>query len=192
MSRRPTLTRQKILNTTTNLFSSHGFHATSVDDILSAVGVTKGAFYHYFKSKDHLCEVILDDAIGEYHQLAQQLQDSEEQNDLLQRWLEMLIEKQLSGQWLFYSLLVRLSIESPELNASMQNKLKTFWLWCQSFYETLIQKSLSPFSATSINPSELARLYMSAHFGAVWLDRCAPAPQDLTSICETLVKLSFR
>jgi hypothetical protein len=29
---------------------------------------------------------------------------------------------------------------------------------------------------------------MSAHFGAVWLDRTAPAPQDLTSVCETLLK----
>jgi AcrR family transcriptional regulator len=190
VARKPTQTRQKILNTTTNLFSNHGFHATSVEDILSAVGITKGAFYHYFKSKDHLCEVILDDAANAYHQLAEQLQSEQAQNDLLRRWLEMLIEKQLSGQWLYYRLLVRLSIESPELNPSMQNKLKTFWLWCQSFYETLIKKSATPFSSTSINTSELARLYMCAHFGAVWLDRCAPAPQDLTSVCETLLKLS--
>ena len=192
MSRRPTDTKQQILDTATNLFSSHGPCATSVDDILSSVGITKGAFYHYFKSKDHLCEVMLDRAVREYQELAKDFQDIDQRPDLLQRWLEVLIEKQTSGQWLYYSLLVRLSIESTELNALMQYKLKTFWSWSQSFYETLIRKSCGADTASTIPANELARLHMSAHFGAVWLDRCAPAPQDLTTVCETLLKLNAK
>ena len=192
MSRRPTDTKQQILDTGTNLFSSHGVCATSVDDILSSVGITKGAFYHYFKSKDHLCEIALDRAVAEYHQLADDFQNADNHPKLLQRWLEVLIERQTSGQWLYYSLLVRLSIESVELNGPTQNKLKTFWQWCQSFHETLIRKSFARQIHTSIQPGELARLYMSACFGAVWLDRCAPAPQDLTSVCETLLKQNIQ
>ena len=189
MSRRPTDTKQQILDTATTLFTCHGFCATSIDDILSSVGITKGAFYHYFKSKDHLCEVVLDRAVAEFQQLAEAFQAGENAPDLLHRWLEIFVEKQTSGQWLYYSLTARLSMESAELNALMQTKLKTFWLWCQSFYETLIRKSSSAQNA-AIGANELARLYMSAHFGAVWLDRCAPAPQDLTGVCETLLKLS--
>jgi AcrR family transcriptional regulator len=185
-------TKERILNTTTNLFSCYGVCATSVDDILSAVGLTKGAFYHYFKSKDHLCEEVLDRAIDEYHRLANDLQETGHENNLLQQWLQMLLEKQSSGQWLYYSLLVRLSIESTQLNASMQNKLKMFWLWCQTFFETLIQKTLPADPSSAVRPEELSRLYMAAHFGAVWLDRCAASSQDVTTVCETLLKLSCR
>ena len=186
-------TRQRIIETATNLFSSHGFCATSIDDILKGVGITKGAFYHYFKGKDHLCEVILERAVTEYHRLADELQTGESDSDPLYQWCRMLMEKQTSGQWLYYRLLTRLSIESSQLNAAMQNKLRTFWQWCQTFYESLIAKQASGDAAShAVEPRELARLYMAAHFGAVWLDRCSPRSQDMTTMCETLLKLSLR
>jgi AcrR family transcriptional regulator len=186
-------TRQRIIDTATNLFSCHGLCATSIDDILKGVGITKGAFYHYFKGKDHLCEIILERAIAEYHQLADTLLAGETDSDLLHRWCQMLIEKQTSGQWLYYRLLMRLSIESSQLNGTMQNKLRTFWLWCQTFYETLITKSCRANGIElSVEPQQLARLFIAARFGSAWLDRCAPAPQDLVTVCETLLKLSLR
>jgi AcrR family transcriptional regulator len=42
------------------LFASAGFEATSVDDIAAHAGVTKGAFYHYFDSKERVFEEILE------------------------------------------------------------------------------------------------------------------------------------
>lgn len=180
------------MDTATTLFSCHGFFSTSIDDILKGVGITKGAFYHYFNGKEHLCGLVLDRAAAEYHQLAESLLAGPVDSDSLHQWYRMLIEKQTSGQWLYCRLLMRLTVESAELSATMQNKLKTFWLWCQNFYETLIGKAVAAPSELSIPPADLARLCISAHFGAVWLDRCAPAAQDLTSVCETLLKLCVR
>jgi AcrR family transcriptional regulator len=40
------------------LFAERGFAATSIDDIAEAAGVTKGALYHHFASKDRLFEVV--------------------------------------------------------------------------------------------------------------------------------------
>jgi AcrR family transcriptional regulator len=37
-----------------DLFARHGFANTSVQQIVDAAGVTKGAMYHYFRSKDDL------------------------------------------------------------------------------------------------------------------------------------------
>ena len=37
-----------------DLFAKHGFAHTSVQQIVDAAGVTKGAMYHYFRSKDDL------------------------------------------------------------------------------------------------------------------------------------------
>ncbi len=46
--------RPKLLQTATTLIRSKGFAATSVDALCVAAGVTKGAFFHYFPSKDAL------------------------------------------------------------------------------------------------------------------------------------------
>jgi AcrR family transcriptional regulator len=46
----------------TRLFARHGFDSTSVQDIVDAAGVTKGAMYHYYGSKDDLLYEV-------YHQL---------------------------------------------------------------------------------------------------------------------------
>ncbi len=45
-------TRERILNVATDLIRSQGFGATRVDEICKAAEVSKGAFFHYFKSKD--------------------------------------------------------------------------------------------------------------------------------------------
>ncbi|MHC4551452.1 MAG: TetR/AcrR family transcriptional regulator [Planctomycetota bacterium] len=189
MARKATDTKQRILETATNLFSTHGYGGTSVDDILTAVGITKGAFYHYFKSKDTLCEEILDATVNQYHQLAKSVQDTEAGPAGLHDWLELLMEKQSSGQWLHCRLVTRLSVESAELNASMQNKLRTFWLWCQSLHETLIRRAIQGTEKEeSVDPAMTARLFISAHFGSLWLDRCAPAKEDLAGVCENLLR----
>lgn len=45
-------TRERILNVAADLIRSQGYGATRVDDICKAAGVSKGAFFHYFDSKD--------------------------------------------------------------------------------------------------------------------------------------------
>ncbi|GAA0844167.1 TetR/AcrR family transcriptional regulator [Streptosporangium amethystogenes subsp. fukuiense] len=50
--------RQRLLGEATRLFAERGFEGTSVQGIVSAAGVTKGAMYHYFDSKDDLLREI--------------------------------------------------------------------------------------------------------------------------------------
>jgi TetR/AcrR family transcriptional repressor of nem operon len=52
-------TRDRILGAATELFSTHGFSTTSVDDVLRASGAGKSQFYHYFDSKADLGRAVL-------------------------------------------------------------------------------------------------------------------------------------
>ncbi|MDP2481357.1 MAG: TetR/AcrR family transcriptional regulator [Candidatus Palauibacterales bacterium] len=45
-------TREKLLASGHDLMLARGYSATSVDDICSASGVSKGSFYHFFDSKE--------------------------------------------------------------------------------------------------------------------------------------------
>ncbi|MBA4337869.1 MAG: hypothetical protein C0421_03380 [Hyphomonas sp.] len=47
-------TRETILRVAGELFAERGYQATSIADIASAAGATKGAVFHHFKSKDEL------------------------------------------------------------------------------------------------------------------------------------------
>lgn len=50
---RPEKTRQ-IVAVAEKLFLEKGYAETTVDDILEATGLSKGGFYHYFKSKEEV------------------------------------------------------------------------------------------------------------------------------------------
>ncbi len=47
-------TRQTILDESFKLFYENGFKATSVDTIMKATSLSKGAFYHHFKNKQEI------------------------------------------------------------------------------------------------------------------------------------------
>jgi TetR/AcrR family transcriptional repressor of nem operon len=46
--------RPKLLAAALSVIRTKGYSATSVDELCAAAGVTKGAFFHHFKSKDEL------------------------------------------------------------------------------------------------------------------------------------------
>lgn len=47
-------TRHRLLDAALRIIREKGYHATSVDDLCAAAGVTKGAFFHHFRSKQDL------------------------------------------------------------------------------------------------------------------------------------------
>lgn len=46
--------RQKLLDAALSVIRTKGYSATTVDELCHVAGVTKGAFFHHFKSKDEL------------------------------------------------------------------------------------------------------------------------------------------
>jgi TetR/AcrR family transcriptional regulator, transcriptional repressor for nem operon len=51
---KPPSARAKLLDAALGLIRAKGYSATSVDDLCKAAGVTKGAFFHHFHSKEAL------------------------------------------------------------------------------------------------------------------------------------------
>jgi TetR/AcrR family transcriptional repressor of nem operon len=46
--------KEKVLRASLNIIRTKGYSATTIDDLCSAAGVSKGTFFHYFNSKEDL------------------------------------------------------------------------------------------------------------------------------------------
>jgi AcrR family transcriptional regulator len=51
-------TRTLLISAASELFATEGYDSTSVDRIVKQAGVSKGAFYHHFSSKDDLLDAV--------------------------------------------------------------------------------------------------------------------------------------
>ncbi|MGN6176224.1 MAG: TetR/AcrR family transcriptional regulator, partial [Streptosporangiaceae bacterium] len=56
--------RQQILDAAASCFARQGFHATSMQDIFAAAGLSAGAVYRYFPSKTELIRAIAAEALA--------------------------------------------------------------------------------------------------------------------------------
>ena len=61
MAGRPAIfDEEKVLDKATDLFWTKGYEATSLDDLLTVMGMGKSSFYHAFGSKKELFEKVMD------------------------------------------------------------------------------------------------------------------------------------
>lgn len=58
-------TRRAILEAAASVFDERGYEAATIADILTRAGVTKGALYFHFSSKQDLARGVLDEQFAE-------------------------------------------------------------------------------------------------------------------------------
>lgn len=61
----PDVRRAEILDTAQKFFYIKGYEQTSIQDIISEIGIAKGTFYHYFNSKPDLLDAVIERMTGQ-------------------------------------------------------------------------------------------------------------------------------
>ena len=67
--------KMAFLETALKLFNEKGYEKTTINDIIKTMGVSKGAFYHYFASKEDVIEHISDNYAERVLRMTGQLAD---------------------------------------------------------------------------------------------------------------------
>lgn len=65
--------REQILDAAETVFGQRGFNEARMDDIVAEAGLSKGALYWYYKSKDAIILALLDRVFGREFRRAEQL-----------------------------------------------------------------------------------------------------------------------
>ena len=178
----------RLLYVATQLFLKQGFAATSVDQICRTTGVSKGAFFHYYRSKDEAAEAAIEyywELLDEYLFFGLELFEPKPK---LERIRERMIELPEHLHFENGSLLGVLANEVEVSQAGIREKL-------ESVYDRWSGKLAEALEATGYEAhfsKRLARQWIAVYEGAV---AQAKAYNDKTIIREQLelfAKLAYR
>ena len=118
-------TRQHILETGHSIMASKGFSGVGLNEILQTAGVPKGSFYHYFKSKEHFGQSLLEEYFRSYLGTMAELfaaRDVPAKARLMEYWQAWLVNFCTPGST--QCLVVKLSAEVADLSETMRITLR--------------------------------------------------------------------
>lgn len=195
-------TRQRILDTAQSLILEHGYSGVSVDRIINGLGLTKGAFFHHFRSKKDLAHDLIQRFADDGNALlsksiarARKLSD-----DPLQQFLIVvgLYEEIFEGLSEPYSgcLLASYVYELQEFDDDVRPIINSEFLFARSELTALLTRVAERYPPRmKVDLRALADTFMSTFEGAFILSKSLSEP-DITieqlRLYRSFVQLLFR
>jgi TetR/AcrR family transcriptional repressor of nem operon len=194
---KPAPTRDKLLDAALGLMLDRGFAATGVEDVCRVAKVTKGSFFHYFKTKEDLGKAVLDrfwlgmqDVAGKSPHLRKE--------DPLERvlgWMEFVSEHSRQPQTLKGCLLGTFAQELARTHESMRQECDfKFSEWTGRIRQDLDLAVARHRPGASLNTSSLADHLVAALEGAIILAKARGNGRPIRETmehCKSYVKSLF-
>ena len=161
-------TRSDILQTASRLFALNGYFHTSTSDILESVSISKGAFYHHFKSKEDLALAVLEqlrcDCQESLIEPVRKVEPDKRPGEMLDR----IVELNQSGQWFNCLLIARLVQEMSQQEGELACQVVETVNWLIEFWREIISDAQTTGSISrSLDPRIMAELIFTAWTGAI-------------------------
>lgn len=150
-------TIENILTVSTKLFLEKGFDKTSIQDIAETAGISKGAIYHHFKSKDEIINVVTEN-------------QTQATKSMLKNWLSesealtgkekliMILEKNLACQEAHYlDEVMSVRMKSAEFVLSY---MQTCVNQDATLISSIIQQGIADGSLVTDFPDECAEVFL--------------------------------
>jgi len=187
-------TRSFIVDRAMILFARNGFKNTSLSDILAATGLTKGGFYFHFKSKEELCEAVID-MLDEYWRDVL-LPGMEAGRNAIEK-IEILLSS--PGDCLNTPdcirptiLLLILATEMIEVHDALSQRLQAiFKEWCRKLEEIIDQGKAAGLFKNELCTRSIAGVILSNIMGANLLALLNKAPDIYTNQLNSLKQILF-
>lgn len=74
--------KQEIISAARDLFLKNEYEKTSMQDIITQLGIAKGTIYHYFNSKEELLDAVVENTVAEYIEKLKAVLDKTQGNAL--------------------------------------------------------------------------------------------------------------
>jgi len=162
MQQRSEETRSRIIESAIKVFSTRGFNAASVDDICKDAGISKGAFYHHFESKQALFLALLDGWLQTIDNAIEASKDLTVPETFMQMTAAFpyIFETAGEGLPMFLEFWLQASRDKKIWEASIAPYRRY-----HKYFTTLIKKGVDEGSFVEVDPELTARMIVSTAMG---------------------------
>ncbi len=181
-------TRKNILDAAQKLFKSRGIDKIGVNDICSQAGITKGAFYHHFDTKQQL----LLELLAHWIEMVARRVDPErlKGDNALQLILEITeaIEPAFSsaqGQLPIFIELYIKGLRDPDLKKINQKSYNSFL----KFFENIAREGQGQGSIKADDAAEVSRMLFSLTIGFLIQGLLDPCGADWVKLTQKSIKM---
>ena len=162
MQQRSEETKTRILESAIKLFSGHGYNKASVDDICREAGISKGAFYHHFESKQALFLAVLDGWLKTIDTAIEESRDktAPETFMLMTQAFPYLFQTAGEGLPMFLEFWLQASRDKQIWEASIAPYRRY-----HKYFTSLIKKGVKEGSFVDVDPGLTSRMIVSTAMG---------------------------
>ena len=186
-------TKQEILDASLELFSVHGFEATSISQIADAVGIRKASLYSHFENKQSILDTLVKDVLEQYteHSIFARADweksdvslplNSDEAANMIQNQIRYILHDPYVSK--ARKMLVIEQFQNPELAKLQTNQnYSDVMKYCTGLIKQLIRRGVL---------AEYDPEIMAAQLGlpvSVWINLCDREPEREQEIMELVEK----
>ncbi len=163
-------TQHKIIEKAEKLLWFQGYKATSLNDVVSQAGVSKGAFFHYYPNKQAISKDVIDKYAREQFiaKLEKSIKSSNSVKNGLFNWVSEVFESYKGQDFKGGCLLGNLALEMSDQNDHARETIKGHFLDVENKLTSYI-RPLQEEGKLFMEPRQLARLLVASVQGVTMM-----------------------
>jgi TetR/AcrR family transcriptional repressor of nem operon len=180
-------TRERLLNEMAHIVHRKGFNSTSVNDIIKAAGIKKGALYHYFKGKDELGLAVLERDRDNFLVFLDKNLAGHTSMESLDRFFKAAFQKHRDTGFVGGCLWGNTALEMSDTNPTYKTLVeKVFTEWIRRIEVVIRSGQEARQIRTDRTAYELARLIVAGIEGGIMISRLTKQAGPFRSCLESL------
>ncbi len=188
MQKRSLETRTSIIEAAMSLFAKNGYDVTSVSEICEIAGVSKGAFYHHFHTKEVIFQQAMEKWLDSIDlQMAMVRKTDITVPQALEQMTQMMPQvyrAALGGLPMFLEFLSH-SYRDPEVLQAIASPHRRY----REFFTSLIQDGIDEGSLREVDPELISRVIVALAVGLLMEGLVAPDESDWVQVAQEGIKL---
>lgn len=163
-------TRAKIVEKAENMLRFKGYEGTSLNDLVASAGVSKGAFFHYYASKQAISQDVIDKYANEQLKgpLEKHLSGTPSVKRALFNWVSEFFESYKAFGFKGGCLLGNMALELSDQNEAARERIKGHFLELENRLTSAL-KPLADQGALTMEPRQFARLLLASLQGVTMM-----------------------
>ena len=162
-------TRLNIMKNSAHLMYIKGYQSTSIDDILSSMQVTKGAFFYHFKNKEEMALALIKELMypGMKMMMVEPLDNSKDPIKDINKLMKTILGDQVNFDVRYGCPMINLIEEMSPLSAGFNKALKMMTLtWVNAIADCLKRGQDNGQIKPDVNVIDAANYIVTAYAGA--------------------------